>query len=107
MASSDGDSADVIDSALGAIWNTADARLEVHTVDVSTGTSGDGSSTVTYDTSFADGTVFAFATLQDANGDVAVTSAGSSQATVQVSGHSTTSGTVTANLLVVGTDRAA
>lgn len=104
MAASDGDSVEAIASAL-ALPNLGDQRVEAHAVDVSTDASGNGSSTVSWSESFADGTVFAFVTLQTANGDVAVTSAGSSQCTVQVSGHSTTSGTVTANVLAIGTDR--
>lgn len=107
MASSDGDSASVIVSTL-AESNLGDHRLETHTTDVSTDSNGDGSTTVSWDESFKNGTVFAFATLQSDEGDnvaLAVTSTGADQCTVTVGSAATTSGTVTVNVLAVGKDR--
>jgi len=105
MVASDGDSAEVVRSTLG-IPQLDDHRVEAHATDVSTDANGDGTATVSWDTSFSDGTVFAVATLQDRSGDVAVSSAGADQCTVAVDGHSTTDGTVTVTVLVVGPDAA-
>jgi len=102
MAAIDGDSAEPIASALTAI-DRDNSRVEVHTVDVATGTGGAGTAAVTYDEAFADGTVFGFATPQTSGAIATVTAAGSSQATVDIaSGPAST--TVTVNLLVIGTD---
>jgi len=79
-----------------------DKRAEVHTVDISTDTNGDGSATQSWDTEFGGG-VFVLVS-GDADGDFFVSSSGNSQATVEVSGSSTTSGTVTATVVAFGDD---
>lgn len=105
MAATDGDSANVVDSALGNIWNASDSRVELHAADISTGTGGAGSTTVNWNESFADSEVYAFATAQS-DATAFVSSAGSSQATVEVSG-GPASTTVTVNVLAAGTDPSA
>ncbi|AGM11205.1 hypothetical protein M197_gp40 [Haloarcula hispanica tailed virus 2] len=106
MASTDGDTRNVVHSALSAIWNDGDVRVEVHTVDVSTGTGGAGTANVSHNEEFADGEVYAFATPQSSGVTVAVTSAGATQSTVDVTGGAA-SGTETVNLLVIGPDASA
>jgi len=102
MAAVDGDSAEPIASALTAI-DRDNSRVEVHAVDVATGTGGAGTATVTYGEAFADGTVFGIATAQTSGAIATVTAAGSSQSTVDIASGPASS-TVTVNLLVIGTD---
>lgn len=105
MAATNGDSVNLVDTALGAIWNGGDSRVEVHSVDVSTGSGGSGSAAVNYNEAFEDSVVFAFVTGQ-ADGRWYASAAGSSQATVNVDGGAANS-TLTANLLVIGKDPSA
>lgn len=106
MASTDGDTRNVIHSALSAIWNDGDVRVEAHTVDVTTDSAGAGTANVSYNEDFADGEVYAFTTPQSSGVTTAATSAGATQATVDVTGGAAT-GTETVNLLVIGPDRSA
>ncbi len=92
--------ADAINSAAGL--PNLDQRAEVHTASVSTDSNGDGSTTVSWDRAF-EGGVRVFLTA-DADGDLWVSSKGTSQATVQVGGSSTTAGTVTVEVVAYGDD---
>lgn len=92
--------ADAINSTRGL--PNVDKRAEVHTVDVSTDASGDGSATVSWDTAFRGG-VFVLVSA-DADGDAYASASGTSQATVNIAGSSTTSGTVTLTAVVFGDD---
>lgn len=84
---------------------------EFHSVDVDTDSVGDGTATVSYDSEFDDGDVVTSATWTSHEGDnaqLAVTASGATQATVSITGASTTNGTVTVHFLVAGnraTDR--
>lgn len=85
MAATDGDSRRTIDRAAGQPWNEDDTREEVHAADISTGTGGAGSTTVTWETEFDGGEVYVTAT-PDSDARAFVSSAGASQATVEVAG---------------------
>lgn len=91
--------ADLINAAR-AIPNL-DKRAEVHTVDISTDSNGDGSATQSWDTAFGGG-VFVLVS-GDEGADWFVSSSGTSQATVNVEG-ATANSTVTATVLAVGDD---
>lgn len=104
MAATDGDTADLVETALSAIWNADDQRVEVHATDVSTGTGGSGSSTITWNEAFLDGTVFAVGS-PDSDARVHYSSLGSSQGTVNVAGGPASS-TVTVYTIVVGPQEA-
>lgn len=106
MAATDGDSRQLLASSLG-LPNVGDVRAEVHTADVSTDSNGDGTATVSWDTEFGDGEVYVILTAQSDEGAsfaLSVTSSGSSQCTITVSGASTVNGTVTVNVLAIGRD---
>jgi hypothetical protein len=105
MAATDGDSRNVINSALANVWNDGDVRLEVHNTDI-TVSSNSGSTTVSWNESFADGEVYVFVT-GDESGDFSSSSSGSSQATINADNTATASGTVNANVLAVGVDNSA
>jgi len=85
MAATDGDSRRTIDRAAAQPWNADDTREEVHAVDVATGSGGAGSSTVSWGTEFDGGEVYVTGT-PDSDARVFVSSAGASQATVEVAG---------------------
>lgn len=104
MAATNGDAQEIVRSVL-ASPNLGDMRVEVHAVDISTGTGGAGSATVSYEEGFAGSEVYPLIT-GDEGGDWFVSSAGASQATAEVE-NATASSTVTAYLLVVGKDNAA
>lgn len=77
-------------------------RAEVHSADITTDIDGNGSATVSFDRQFRNGDVFVLVTGSDA-GNYYVSASGATQATVNVAG-GTASSTVTANVLVVGTE---
>jgi hypothetical protein len=88
----------LIDS--GQAETQIEGGVEFETVDVSTDASGNGSTTVSWSREFRDSDVAVFVSGQD-TGDFYPSSAGSSQATVQVSG-ATADATVTVHVLAVG-----
>jgi hypothetical protein len=106
MASTDGDSRNVIHTALAQLWNDGDVRLEAHTADVSLDGSGAGTATVSHNESFGTDEVYALATGTGSGEVVAVTAAGASQSTVDVTSGAS-DGTATVNVLVVGPDASA
>jgi len=73
---------------------------EVHEADISTDGSGNGSTTVSWEDSFDDSNVVVLVTGTE-SGTWFVSSAGASQATVEVEG-ATADGTVTAYVLAAG-----
>jgi len=77
-------------------------RAEVHSVDVSTDSNGDGSTTQSWDRAF-EGNVRVFTEVPE-NASSWVSSKGNSQATINVGGAATTNGTVTVEVLAVGDD---
>lgn len=85
MAATNGDSRSLVDRAAAQVWNADDSREEVHAVDVATGSGGAGSSTVTWETEFDSGEVYVTGT-PDSDARVFISSAGASQATVEVAG---------------------
>jgi len=91
---------DAINSSRGI--PNLDKRAEVHTADLSTDANGDGSTTVSWDEAFSGG-VFVLVS-GDADGDFFASASGTSQATVEVAGSSTTGGTVTATVVAFGDD---
>lgn len=91
---------DAINSAAGI--PNLDQRAEVHSVDVSTDSNGDGSTTVSWDRQF-EGNVRVFLAVPE-NANHWVSSKGNSQATVNLGGAATTTGTVTVEVLALGDD---
>jgi len=75
--------------------------IDAYETDISTDTSGNGSSTVSWAEDFANGSPKVIVTGDD-DGDFYVSARGSSQCTVNVSGSSTTSGSVTAYIVAIG-----
>lgn len=76
-------------------------RAETHSVDVSTGSGGGGSATVSWDDGFS-GNVRVFPALPE-QGDVWISSKGGSQATVNVA-NVTANSTVTVEVVAFGDD---
>lgn len=90
---------DAINSAAGI--PNLDQRAEVHSVDVSTDSNGDGSATQSWDRNF-EGNVRVFTELPE-SGDSWVSSKGDSQATINVGGASANA-TVTVEVIAFGDD---
>jgi hypothetical protein len=81
----------------------ADYTIEVHSAEITTDANGDGSTVVNWEQGFGGGDVFPFVSGA-ADGFWYTSSAGATQATVEVSGSSTTGGSVDAWVLAIGPD---
>lgn len=103
MAATNGDSRNTVDTSQGEPWNGGNVREEVHAVDVGTGSGGSGSATVSWNEAFASGEVYPTGN-PDADARVHFSSAGASQATVNVEGGPANS-TVTVFVRATGPQR--
>jgi hypothetical protein len=92
----------LIENSLG-VFGLAAYTIELHAVSVDTDANGTGSTVVNHEQDFATGDVFPLVT-GGADGDFYVSSAGASQTTVNVDGSTTTGGSVSVWLMVVGPD---